>query len=251
MNELDPEPIVAALNARDVDYVVIGMFAAGVADRELPPTADIDFTPSATRENLDRLSDALRDLDARIRVSGIDDGLAFAHNGASLAGGRTWNLVCAHGEFDLSFVPSGTTGYDDLVTHAERRVIGGELVPIADLADVVRSKTAAGRPKDLAVLPLLADALASLTDHPPAYVGLRPLAEHLGSNRDAYPSTPLLDEIRGGTLTALRADDLVSVLHTSKIDPVGIFSTDQVQLLDRVASAQSIELPRNGQGRER
>jgi hypothetical protein len=32
MNELDPEPIVAALNARDVDYVVIGMFAAGISD---------------------------------------------------------------------------------------------------------------------------------------------------------------------------------------------------------------------------
>jgi hypothetical protein len=45
------------------------------------------------------------------------------------------------GEFDLSFIPSGTAGYDDLIVHAERRVIGCELVPIADLADVVRSKT--------------------------------------------------------------------------------------------------------------
>jgi hypothetical protein len=115
MPSLDPEPIVAALNARDVDYVVIGMFAANMADRELPPTYDIDFTPSATRENLDRLSDALRDLDARIRVDGMDEGLPFAHNGASLAGGGIWNLVCPHGEFDLSFIPSGTDGYPDLI----------------------------------------------------------------------------------------------------------------------------------------
>ena len=31
MKELNPEPIVASLNGRDVDYVVIGMFAAGLA----------------------------------------------------------------------------------------------------------------------------------------------------------------------------------------------------------------------------
>lgn len=193
MKELNPEPIVASLNGRDVDYVVIGMFAAGLANRELPPTADIDFTPSRTKANLDRLSNALRDLDARIRVHGIDDGLPFAHDGASLASGGIWNLVCTYGEFDLSFVPSGTNGYDDLITNSERRVIGNELVPVADLAVVVRSNTAAGRPKDLAVLPLLADTLESLADHPPAYVGLRPLAEHLGSHRSEYRPTRLLD----------------------------------------------------------
>jgi hypothetical protein len=251
VSNLDPEPIVAALNARDVDYVVIGMFAAGISDPRLPPTYDIDFTPSVNRENLDRLSDALRDLDARIRVEGIEEGLPFSHSGESLARGGIWNLVCPHGEFDLAFTPSGTAGYDDLVQHSERRVIGSELVPVADLADVVRSKTAAGRPKDFLVLPLLADSLDRLAEYSPSYVGLRPLASHLGSHRSEYRSTPLLDEIRAGTLTALRADDLVSVLHTHNIDPVGIFADDQVRVLNRVAAAQSIELPKRPQGRER
>jgi hypothetical protein len=251
MPSLDPEPIVAALNARDVDYVVIGMFAANMADRELPPTYDIDFTPSATRENLDRLSDALRDLDARIRVDGMDEGLPFAHNGASLAGGGIWNLVCPHGEFDLSFIPSGTDGYPDLIQHAERRVIGAELVPIADLADVVRSKTAAGRAKDFAVLPLLADTLDHLSEHPPSYIRLRPLAAHLAENHGAYKPSPLLDEIRTGTVGALRTGDLVSVLSRHNIDPTGIFSADQVTALNRVAKAQGVELPQPPPSRER
>jgi hypothetical protein len=245
MSELNPETIIAALNANEVAYVVIGMFAAGISDPLLPPTYDIDFTPAVNRENLDRLSSALRDLDARIRVQGIPEGLPFAHSGASLAAGGIWNLVCPHGEFDLAFTPSGTDGYTDLVQHSERRVIGAELAPIADLADVVRSKTAAGRPKDFLILPLLVESLDNLAEHSPVYVALQPLAEHLGSHREKYKPSLLLDEIRAGTLTALRADDLVSVLHTSKIDPTQIFSKDQVHLFNRIAIALSIELPRD------
>jgi hypothetical protein len=38
--------------------------------------------------------------------------------------------------------------------------VGDERLLVADLADVIRSKRAAGRPKDRAVLPILRDTLA-------------------------------------------------------------------------------------------
>jgi hypothetical protein len=44
---------------------------------------------------------------------------------------------------------------------------------------------------------------------------------------------------------------LVSVLHTHNIDPVGIFADDQVAVLNRVAAAQSIELPKSVESGER
>ncbi len=70
-----------------------------------------------------------------------------------------WNLVCPAGPFDLSLVPSGTEGYADLARRARVVVVEGVQTPLADLSDVIRSKRAANRPKDLEVLPALEEAL--------------------------------------------------------------------------------------------
>lgn len=51
--------------------------------------------------------------------------------------------------------PAFEGGYRDLAPGAHRVEVEGVEVDIADLADVIRSKEAAGRPKDLQVLPLL------------------------------------------------------------------------------------------------
>ncbi|NNN19538.1 MAG: hypothetical protein HKL84_06750, partial [Acidimicrobiaceae bacterium] len=65
------------------------------------------------------------------------------------------NLTCEFGDFDISYAPSGTTGYDDLSRAAHTILIGDVSARVADLADIIRSKRAAGRPKDIAVLPAL------------------------------------------------------------------------------------------------
>jgi hypothetical protein len=67
----------------------------------------------------------------------------------------TLNLRTLHGDLDLTFEPDGTDGYPDLIRHAEDRTIGTLHVYVACLADVIRSKVAAGRPKDLQALPEL------------------------------------------------------------------------------------------------
>jgi hypothetical protein len=153
---LNPAAIVAALNRNHVRYVIIGAYAAIAQRAPIPATRDIDVTPEASQENLTRLSRALTDLDARIRTEAVPDGLPFGHDAASLAAAEVWNLVCADGEFDISFHPSGfAEGYAQLAVNAHRLRVGKEEVVVADLADVIRSKESAGRPKDLRVLPLL------------------------------------------------------------------------------------------------
>ena len=61
----------------------------------------------------------------------------------------------AAGDLDISFLPTGTDGYDDLVERAVPFDIGDTRVLVASLDDVIHSKRTAGRPKDLATLPVL------------------------------------------------------------------------------------------------
>lgn len=118
-------------------------------------TTDVDVVPEETRDNLGRLSAALEEPNARIRVAGEEAGIPFDHSAESLARGRIWNLVTDRGNLDITFVPSGTAGYDDLARDAEAVTVRGISVPVASLADVIRSKEAAGRERDRAVLPTL------------------------------------------------------------------------------------------------
>jgi hypothetical protein len=152
----NPAAIVAALNRHRVRYVIIGAFAAIAQQAPIPATRDIDITPDASPENLTRLSRALTDLGARIRTEAEPRGLPFGHDAASLVASEVWNLICADGEFDITFRPSGFAGgYAQLAAGAHRLRVGDVEVSVADLADVIFSKESAGRPKDLQVLPLL------------------------------------------------------------------------------------------------
>jgi len=156
LTQLDAAAIVAVMNRHGVLYVVIGAFAAIAQQAPIAPTRDIDFTPDDSLDNLGRLSNALRDLDAQIRTGPDDGGLPFDHDAKSLRRADMWNLICAHGEFDISFRPAGfESGYTQLVGRAHRVSVEGVEVLVADLDDVIRSKELAGRPKDLRVLPAL------------------------------------------------------------------------------------------------
>lgn len=154
MVDFRPERILEVLAANKVEYVMIGGLAAAIHGSDLV-TGDLDITPATDDANLTRLSSALDDLDARIRVDDAPDGLAFTHDVASLARRAIWNLVTNAGDLDLAMMPSGTQGYDDLKRDAIAIDILGVPTRVAALADVIRSKEAAGREKDRAALPML------------------------------------------------------------------------------------------------
>ncbi len=76
-HKLEAEAIIEVFNRFAVDYVVIGAFAAIAQDVPIPPTMDIDFYASPDRINLNHLANALDYLDAKIRTSDREEGLAF------------------------------------------------------------------------------------------------------------------------------------------------------------------------------
>lgn len=163
MTLFKPEPILAALAAHDVDYVLIGGLAA-MAHGSPILSYDVDITPEKSRENLERLSAALKELGARVRTQGVLDGLPFDHDADSHAAAGVWNLTTDFGDLDISFVPTGTEGYSDLRAGAAEASAYGGVIVIAALADVIRSKQAANRPKDQRVLPVLREILARTRD---------------------------------------------------------------------------------------
>lgn len=159
MPEFDGTAIAGVLHEHGVQFVVIGGFAAIYYGSPFA-TEDIDVVPLSERDNLSRLSAALYDLKAKVRAVELDEPLPFHHDATSLAAGRIWNLSTKFGDLDLTFVPSGTTGYDDLKRDATTVVLRGTEVQLASLADIVRSKEAAGRDKDRRALPVLRELLA-------------------------------------------------------------------------------------------
>jgi hypothetical protein len=152
--EFKPQDIFATLDRHGVRYVLIGGMAA-ILYGSPNITNDVDIVPQEGPDNLERLSAALDALNARIRAAGEGSGVPFRHDGVSLAQVPIWNLVTDFGDLDITFVPSGTRGYDDLVREARAIALHRIQVPVASLADVIRSKEAAGRAKDRLVLPVL------------------------------------------------------------------------------------------------
>ena len=163
--ELDGATILTILQRHGVQFVLIGGMAAIVHGSPFP-TEDVDLTPERSPDNLARLSDALRELEAKVRARGVVEALPFNHDAQSLGHVGVWNLVTPHGILDISFVPTGTEGYLDLVRDSAERTIFGVPVRVASLADVIRSKQAANRPKDQRVLPTLREILARRLDDP-------------------------------------------------------------------------------------
>jgi hypothetical protein len=144
---LDPERIIRTLAAHGVEYVMIGALAARL--QGFPRlTAHLDITPARTAENLSHLAAALGDLNASVYTETVPEGLAFDCSAASLSRASLWNLVTDAGRIDLAFEPSGTTGFDDLVTGAVRFEVYGTRLLAARLEDIIRSKEAADRPQD-------------------------------------------------------------------------------------------------------
>jgi len=152
--------MIAALQNRKVRFVVVGGIAA-IAQGSPLPTEDVDITPERSTDNVEALAAALVDLDAKLRTA--EGPVEFPIDARMIAGNALWNLTTSVGDLDLCFEPAGTRGYDDLRRHALELDLGsGAPVLIASLADVIRSKEAAGRAKDRAQLPALRETLEAI-----------------------------------------------------------------------------------------
>ena len=150
-----PEEILSALGRHEVQYVLIGGLAATLRGSPYP-TVDVDITPASDRPNLARLAAALRELEARLRVEGRSEPVDWPLDERSFDQGTTWTFSTAFGFVDVCLRPDGTQGFADLKRDASAEPPTETLtVWVASLDDVIRSKEATGRDKDLRVLPVL------------------------------------------------------------------------------------------------
>lgn len=159
--ELEEGALFATLQRWGVAYVLIGGLAAAIHGSPLA-TVDADIVPATDRDNLARLAGALGDLDARLRVEGIDDGLAFEFDATTLRNGNVWTLTTRFGPLDICLVPAGSKGYEELAARQHLIDYDDCVIAVADLADIIHSKELADRPKDRLALPTLRQLAAEI-----------------------------------------------------------------------------------------
>lgn len=152
---LDRARIIECLAKHGVEYLVVGGVAAQLHGA-VRQTSDFDSLPSTSRENLDRLAVAMRELNAYLRVDGLtdDEARALPTRLEAESLGRmdisTWRTDA--GDLDvLTAIPTRDGGralYEELVARADLVQVGGIVVQVAALDDIIASKEWADRPKD-------------------------------------------------------------------------------------------------------
>ena len=149
----DPLRLLRELNEGRVRYVVIGAFAGRVLGSPTL-TRDLDICHARDRDNRAALAAVLRGLNAHLR--GAEPNLPFQLDARSLAAGDSFTFSTDAGDLDVLGTPAGTSGYDDLVRTADAIDLDGLTVLVTGIDDLMRMKRAAGRPKDLIELEVLA-----------------------------------------------------------------------------------------------
>ncbi len=165
MAEFDPVSMLRILRSHEVAFVVVGGVAARLRGTPLL-TQDVDITPEPTTINMERLASALEEMGARLRSASEPEGVEFPFDADLLSTKQLWTLITKHGDLDLVLEPAGFAGFEELADGASPLRVATQpdlYVEVAALADVIASKEAAGREKDLAALPLLRTTLREST----------------------------------------------------------------------------------------
>lgn len=155
--------IIDVLTQHGVRYVVIGGVAANLWGSP-SLTLDLDICYARDPDNLDRLAAALRELGATLR--GAPPGLPLQLDGRMLRHGDVFTFSTRFGSFDCLGTPSGSAGFDALDRNALDMFLDGVPVRVADVRDLIAMKRAAGRPKDLVELQILAALVERLEEDP-------------------------------------------------------------------------------------
>ncbi len=141
-----------------VNFVVIGGYAAMLHGSAFL-TQDLDICYERSPENLKWLATALAPIHPRLR--GAPEGIPFSLDERTLTQGMNFTLQTDWIDLDLLGEISGVGQFHDVVRNAENIEVNGAAYLVASLDTIIRSKQAAGRPKDRNALPEL-EALRDL-----------------------------------------------------------------------------------------
>jgi predicted nucleotidyltransferase len=134
------------LSEAGVDFIVVGGVAAGALGSGRT-TTDLDVVYARDVANLERLAVALRPLEPTLR--GAPPGLPFRWDAETLKRGLNFTLTTSLGSIDVLGEITGAGGYEALVSRSAWLDVLGVRCRCIDLPTLIRTKRAAGRPKDL------------------------------------------------------------------------------------------------------
>jgi hypothetical protein len=141
----DPLLALRTLLDHEVRFVLIGGYAGALRGSPVI-TGDVDVCYARDDQNLARLAEALRSLDARLRAAPPD--VPFQLDPRTLRAGDHFTFSTSAGPLDILGTPSGTKGFADLDGGATDEVVDGLTIRVASIEDLIRMKRAAGRTKD-------------------------------------------------------------------------------------------------------
>jgi hypothetical protein len=150
---LDRAALLAAFAGHDAKFVIVGG-VAGQVYGATRVTNDLDLCPAWSAENLERVAAALRDLGARMKIGeGSIELLDVALDAKTLANMEIVPWRTRAGDVDVLLgIPRSSrfelARYDQLIADATVVEVDGLVVAVASLADIIRSKEIADRPKD-------------------------------------------------------------------------------------------------------
>jgi hypothetical protein len=146
----EPERVVAALNAAEVAYVIVGGLAVG-AHGVVRATRDVDIVAAPDLRNMDRLAQCLQALGGEHPIEG-------ALTGAALMRPASFKVQTKHGEVQVLNRMQGIPSFAELRRDQIRVEIAADAVaPVCSLAHLRAMKRAADRPRDRVDLAELAE----------------------------------------------------------------------------------------------
>ncbi|RIL11830.1 MAG: hypothetical protein DCC75_01615 [Proteobacteria bacterium] len=142
----DLERLFKCLAKGKVKYVLVGGVAANIHG-SARLTNDIDIVYERSSRNLRNLSKALSPFNPYLR--GAPPGLPFKFDEKTLKAGLNFTLTTSLGDIDLLGELLGIGSYKATAKNALKVNLFGLNLLCIDLIGLIRSKRAAGRPKDL------------------------------------------------------------------------------------------------------
>jgi predicted nucleotidyltransferase len=143
---MDLPKLLRLLTDHGVAFIIVGGVAA-VIHGSSRLTQDLDVVYQRNRQNMVHLVQALEEQAPYLR--GAPPGLPFQWSKATLRMGLNFTLETSLGPLDLLGEITGGGRYEDLLNHTIQVEIFGVQCRCLGLAALIRTKRAAGRPKDL------------------------------------------------------------------------------------------------------
>lgn len=150
MNDIEPifqklKKAVRAFHEAGIEFVLIGGLAMRAHGSNVM-TTDADFAYAVDADNLERLAAFLPTIHARVLGRPAND--HFVITPLTLQKVRFLNLYTDLGEIDVMREIPGIDSFAGLSERAAKTDLGGFVVRVASLDDLIAMKRAANRPKD-------------------------------------------------------------------------------------------------------